>query len=173
MYFTDEMRYGLISNFRRSWSRKGERATLDQQMSYSNNYLFSAVAPLTGKSHHLLGFPDMDGDTVNVFLLDLKKQHPDKHVFVVWDNAPTHRPVMHRQIEGLTLIALPSYSPELNPAERFFEEIRRATANVTFENIQEQEKVIEKAILSYINDEEKLKQLVGYKWINEQCGRVN
>ena len=67
------------------------------QMSYSNNYLFSAVAPLTGKSHHLLGFPDMDGDTVNVFLLDLKKQHPDKHVFVVWDNAPTHRPVMHRQ----------------------------------------------------------------------------
>lgn len=167
------MRYGLISNFRRSWSKKGERASLDQQMSYSNNYLFSAVSPLTGKSHHLLGFPDMDGDTVNVFLLDLKKQHPDKHVYVVWDNAPTHRPVMHKQIGGLTLISLPSYSPELNPTERFFEEIRRATANETFENIQEQEKVIEKILLSYINDEQKLKQLVGYEWIREQCGRVN
>jgi transposase len=173
LYFSDEMRYGLISNFRRSWSKKGERASLDQQMTYTNSYLFSAVAPLSGKSHHLLGFPDMNGDTVNVFLLDLKKQHPDKQVYVVWDNAPTHRPVIHRKIPGLTLIQLPSYSPELNPAERFFEEIRRATACETFENIQEQEKVIEEVLLSYINDEQKLKQLVGYEWIREQCGRVS
>jgi transposase len=167
------MRYGLISNFRRSWSKKGERSSLDQQMSYDNKYLLSAVDPLEGKSHHLLGFPDMNGDTVNAFLLDLKKKHLDKHVYVVWDNAPTHRPLIHRQIEGLTVIQLPPYSPELNPAERFFEEIRRATACKTFESIEEQEKVIEKALLSYIDDESKLKQLVGYKWIVEQYGRVS
>ena len=167
------MRYGLISNFRRSWSKKGERASLDQQMSYDNSYLFSAVAPLSGKSHHLLGFPDMDSDTVYEFLNSLKNEHPDKHVYVVWDNAPTHRPQILRQIKGLTLIQLPSYSPELNPAERFFEEIRKVTANETFENIQAQEQVIEEALLSYINDEQKLKQLVGYDWIREQCGLVN
>jgi transposase len=167
------MRYGLISNFRRSWSKKGARASLDQQMCYTNSYLFSAVAPLSGGSHHLIGFPDMNSDIVNRFLVDLKKQHPDKHVYVVWDNAPTHRPLIHRQIEGLTLIQLPSYSPELNPAERFFEEIRRATACQTFENMEEQEKVIEETLLSYINDEAKLKQLVGYGWIIEQCGMVS
>jgi transposase len=167
------MRYGLISNFRRSWSKKGERASLDQQMSYTNRYLFSAVSPLSGKSHHLLGFPDMDSDTVYEFLTSLKKEHPDKEVYVVWDNAPTHRPQGLKQIKGLTLIQLPSYSPELNPAERFFEEIRRVTANETFENIKAQEKVIEEALLSYIKDEQKLKQLVGYDWIREQCGGVN
>ena len=167
------MRYGLISNFRRSWSKKGERTSLDQQMNYVNSYLFSGVAPLSGKSFHLLGFPDMNSDTVNVFLVALKKEHPDKHVYVVWDRAPTHRPIIHRQIEGLTVISLPAYSPELNPAERFFEEIRRATANQTFENIKEQEKLIEETLLLWINDEQKLKSLVGYSWIQEQCGKVN
>lgn len=167
------MRYGLISNFRRSWSKIGARASLDQQMTYENKYLFSAVSPRSGKSFHLLGFPDMDSDTVLVFLTELKKEHPDKHVYVVWDNAPTHRPLILRQIPGLTVIFLPPYSPELNPAERFFEEMRRATADKTFENLAEQEKAIEKAILGWMEDETRLKGLVGYGWILEQCGRVN
>ena len=88
------MRYGLISNFRRSWSLVGERAVLPQQMTYENKYLFSAVNPLSGKSFHLLGFPDMNSDIVHVFLTQLKAQHPNQHVFVVWDNAPTHKPVI-------------------------------------------------------------------------------
>jgi transposase len=167
------MRYGLISNFRRSWSKKGIRASLDQQMSYVNKYLFSAVNPLSGKNFHLLGFPDMDGDTVYVFLTELKKEHPDKHVYVVWDNAPTHRPAIHRTIEGLTLIQLPSYSPELNPAERFFEEMRKVTANETFTSIVEQEKALEEALVTYIEDESAIKQLCGYGWILEQCGVVS
>jgi hypothetical protein len=43
-YFSDEMRYGLISNFRRSWSRVGERTILDSQQAFDNRYLFTAVA---------------------------------------------------------------------------------------------------------------------------------
>jgi len=167
------MRYGLISNFRRSWSKIGERASLDQQMTYENKYLFSAVSPRNGKSFHLIGFPDMDSDTVLVFLKELKKEHPDEHVYVVWDNAPTHRPQLMKQIPGLTVIFLPSYSPELNPAERFFEEMRRATADRIFENLAEQEKVIEEAIREWTSNEARLLGLVGYGWIREQCGRVS
>jgi hypothetical protein len=40
------MRYGLISNFRRSWSKIGERTMIDKQQSFENRYLFSAVAPI-------------------------------------------------------------------------------------------------------------------------------
>ena len=43
---------------------------------------------------------------------------------LVWDRAPSHRDADARAI-GLPLIELPPYSPELNPAERLFEEIRR------------------------------------------------
>ena len=43
---------------------------------------------------------------------------------VVWDGAPSHRDKLMGQL-GFGRISLPAYSPELNPAERVFEEVRR------------------------------------------------
>ena len=124
LFFSDEMRYGLISNFRRSWSKVGERTLIDSQQSFDNRYLFSAVAPLSGKSFHLTGIDGFDSEAAHTFLLELKKEYPDTLVIVVWDNAPCHRPLVHREIDGLIVLFLPPYSPQLNPCERFFEELR-------------------------------------------------
>lgn len=71
----------------------------------------------------------MNSDIMKIFLLELKKQHPNQEVVVVLDNAPCHRRKDLHDIEGLTLVNLPPYSPELNPVERYFEEIRRGAAN--------------------------------------------
>lgn len=167
------MRYGLISNFRRSWSKVGERTVVDSQQSYENRYLFSAVAPLSGQSFHLSGIDGFDTEAAHAFLLELKKQHPDKMVVVVWDNAPCHRPLAHRQIPGLIVLFLPPYAPELNPAERFFEELRKATANTIFKTIEEQEAAIEHRLNTLASDIDGMKRLLGYSWIREQCGMVN
>ena len=160
------MRYGFMSNFRRSWSEIGKRAVLPQQQAFINSYLYSAVAPVTGKSFHLMNLADMDTDTEKVFLTELKKQHPDEPVVVIIDNAPCHRPKILHKIPGLSLIYLPSYSPELNPTERFFEELRRSTANKIFTTMEELEKRLTDAINSWTPD--KLKQLCGYDWILAQ-----
>lgn len=173
LFFSDEMRYGLISNFRRSWSRVGARTIQDSQQSFDNRYLFSAVAPLSGKSFHLMGIDGFDSEAAHIFLLELKKEHPDTLVIVVWDNAPCHRPKVHREIPGMIVLFLPPYSPQLNPAERFFEELRRATADSIFKTIEEQEKIIEKAINMWADNIDGMKQLLGYEWILRQCGRVN
>ncbi|MBU1246706.1 transposase [Patescibacteria group bacterium] len=117
--------------------------------------------------------PAMDSEGTLVFLQEFKKQHPDEHVVVVWDNAPCHRRKDMSKIEGLTLIHLPSYSPELNPAERFFEEIRRETTNRVFESIEKQEDLITKAIKKWGDDTKRLKQLIGYEWIKRQWEVVN
>ena len=172
LFFADEMRYGLISNFRRSWSKVGERTVIDSQQSFDNRYLFSAVSPLSGDSFHLSGIDGFDSAAAHVFLLELKKQHPDKMVIVVWDNAPCHRPMIHREIPGLIVLFLPPYSPELNPAERFFEELRKATANQIFKTIDEQEKAIETRLNELADDNNKMKQLLGYEWILKQCSVV-
>lgn len=155
------MRYGLISNFRRSWSKVGERTIIDSQQSFENRYLFSAVAPLSG----IDGF---DTEAAHAFLLELKKHHADKLVIVVWDNAPCHKPKIHREIPGLIVLFLPPYSPELNPAERFFEELRKATANHIFTSIEEQETVMEKKLNALADDTDAMKQLLGYAWIKRQ-----
>lgn len=167
------MRYGLISNYRRSWSRVGARTVIDSQQSFDNRYLFSAVSPITGDSFHLMSIEGFDSDAAYVFLTELKKQHRNETVVLVWDNAPCHRPKIHREIEGLIILFLPPYSPELNPTERFFEELRKATANQIFETIEVQEMAIEQKLKELTNDTDAMKQLLGYDWILKQCGVVN
>lgn len=173
LYFADEMRYGLISNFRRSWSKVGERTVIDSQQSFDNRYLFSAVSPLSGDSFHLTSIEGFDSIAAHSFLLELKKKHQDTLTIVVWDNAPCHRPKIHREIPGLIVLFLPPYSPELNPAERFFEELRKSTANQIFETIAEQERAIETRLNQLADNTAGMKQLLGYDWILKQCERVN
>lgn len=167
------MRYGLISNYRRSWSLVGERTIIDNQQAFSNRYLFSAVSPLTGKSFHLMGFEENTSATVALFLDELEKYYPDQHLVIVYDNAPSHRPKIVRQRARITGIFLPPYSPELNPAERFFEEIRKATANQIFKTIDDQEDTIAEAVKTLSADADGMKQLLGYEWINKQWEVVN
>lgn len=150
----------------------GERTVIDNQQSFANRYLFSAVSPLSGDSFHLTSIAGFDSFAAHSFLLELKKKHQDTLTIVVWDNAPCHRPKIHREIEGLIVLFLPPYSPELNPTERFFEELRKATANQIFKTIAEQEVVIERKLNELCDDINGMKRLLGYGWILEQCGGV-
>ncbi len=108
-----------------------------------------------------------------LFFDALEKAYPNKHIIMVYDNAPSHRPKILRERKNITCIFLPPYSPELNPAERFFGEVRKATANTIFENLNEQEKVIEEAVKTLSLNENKMKQLLGYEWIKRQWEEVS
>lgn len=168
----DEMRYGLMSNYRRSWSRIGKRTEWKNQQEFANGYLYSAAAPISGDSFHLIGFKDANSLNTKIFLEKLKEAHPKRHLIVILDNAPFHKLKILRLMEGLTLIFLPPYSPQLNPAERFFEELRKATANQIFDTLEAHEKKIEEKVIEYGNDAKALKGLAGYDWIKKQYERV-
>lgn len=165
------MRYGLMSNFRRSWSKIGIRSILPQKTGYENSYLFTAIEPLTGKNFSLLSLDEMSTETELIFLKELKKLHPNQSVCVIMDNAPCHKPKILHLLEGLSIIYLPPYSPELNPVERYFEEMRRATANQIFTTIDDLEKRLTNTINSW--SDEMVKNLTCFEWIKEQLGVVN
>lgn len=165
------MRYGMMSNFRRSWSKVGKRAILPQKQAFTNSYLFTAINPINGDSFHLLGLDEMSTETEYIFLTELKRQHLYEHVVVVIDNAPCHKPKILHNIDGLTVVYLPPYSPELNPVERFFEEMRRSTANELFTTLNDIENRITDAINSWSKEE--LIDLCCYDWIKKQWEEVN
>lgn len=167
------MRYGLISNYKRSWSPVGVRTTIDNQQAFSNRYLFSAVSPITGGSFHLTGFEENSSAMVNIFFNEMEKKFEGKHIVVVFDNAPSHRPKIIHQKKNITCIFLPPYSPELNPAERFFEEIRKSTANQIFESIDAQEEVISQKVKDMSEKAAGMKRLLGYEWIKRQWKGVS
>lgn len=166
--FADEMRYGLMSNLRRSWSKVGERTVVQNQQEYSNRYLYSAIDPINGDSFHLLGFDDTTTQQSDIFLDQLKQRFIDNHILVIWDNAPFHKPKLLQRYH-MSIVFLPSYSPQLNPVERLFGEIRKVTANRIFiDGIESQEKLIEQEIIKWMNNKTKTKQLCAYEWIKEQ-----
>lgn len=164
----DEMRFGLISNYRRSWSLIGKRTVVANQQEYANRYLYSAIDPLTGENFHIIGFDDVNAGITKLFLEALREQYKEYHILLVWDNAPFHRKKELHEIKGLTTLYLPSYSPELNPVERFYGEIRKSTANRVFQNIQIQETIIDKEVAIWMADQDRVKQLCGYEWIIKQ-----
>ena len=105
---------------------------------------------------------------VSIFFDELEKKFKGKHIVIVFDNAPSHRPKIIHERENLTCIFLPPYSPELNPTERFFEEIRKSTANQIFKSIDIQEEVISQKVKDVSADAEGMKLLAGYEWIKNQ-----
>jgi len=60
---------------------------------------------------------------------------------------------------------IPPYSPELNPQERRFEDIKKFLKNKIFKTIQDLEKKVEEILFSYTN--EQIKSLVSYNYITK------
>jgi len=162
------MRYGLMSNTRRSWSKKGKRTVYQNQQEFSNRYLYTAVDPISGETFHLMDFEDASTNQTDTFLLALQEKFPDDHLIIVWDRAPFHRSQALKR-KHMTLISLPSYSPQLNPVERYFGEMRKVTANQIFrEGMESLSKIVENGILALSKNLEAIKTLTGYSWILEQ-----
>lgn len=172
LFFVDEMRYGLMSNFRRSWSLIGQRAVLPQQQAFLSRYLYSAIDPITGESFHIMDFDRVNTLTTQLFLSELQKMFPEYHLIIVWDNAGFHKSKTLEH-EDRTLCFLPSYSPQLNPVERFFEECRKITANLIFpEGIDQLSDILEKGIVELAKDMQTIQRLCGYDWIREQYNSI-
>jgi transposase len=66
--------------------------------------------------------------------------------------------------ERVSLLELPAYSPELDPAERWFQEFRRELSNRTFESVALMQEALSRTLLPYWKDPALLKRLTGYPW---------
>ncbi|CCF83933.1 transposase [Nitrolancea hollandica Lb] len=61
-------------------------------------------------------------------------------------------------------LALPPYSPELNPAERIFEHLRAHLANRLFADLTELEDAVIQHLEGFWAEPSVLRQLTGYGW---------
>ena len=101
---------------------------------------------------------------MEIFLKELSKSYPDHHLLVVLDGAPSHRSEKIDHPENVSLLELPAYSPELDPAERWFQEFRRKLSNRTFESVALLQEALTRALVPYRKNRALLKRLTGYSW---------
>ena len=170
--FCDEMRYGLISNHRRGWSKRGkQRPLIPYGMDYEFGYIYIGIDIESWQLESLL-LPDADSLTTKVFIDYLREEYGNEEVIVIWDGAGFHRSWEVKGIEGVRFVRLPAYSPELNPVERLIEELRKSTANKVFNNLGEVEEVLIEALKEYIHNREKVESLCGFSWIKKQMEEI-
>jgi len=131
--------------------------------SYKWTYLYAAVDPTTGENFCLY-LPGLDDGCLEIFLKELSKSYPEHHLLVVLDGAPSHRSEQIEHPENVSLLRLLPYSPELDPAERWFQEFRRKLSNRTFETVALLQEALTQTLEPYWENPGLLKRLTGYSW---------
>jgi len=124
IWFQDEARIGQKNGQVRIWARKGTRPRLPADQRYGNTYLFGAICPQRGTGAALV-LPKANTEAMQMHLEEISKQVAHKaHAVVLMDRAGWHSTGKLIVPRNLTIILLPSKSPELNPVENIWQYLR-------------------------------------------------
>ncbi len=148
---------------------KGVPPVGTMNIGYEYGYLYAAVNPLSGKAFGLI-LPSMTVESMTVFVEQFRRWlksngEVEAETMLVLDGAGAHRSerVSYGKVEKQLL---PPYSPELNPVERFFQEIRRELKNQVYEGYEEVEQAVEEIFKRYLAKPEAVKKLTNFHWLH-------
>lgn len=119
----DEGRFGRICHPKRCWAPPGIRPRSPRQIVREYTYVYAAVAPAEGKMTSLI-LPMADTAMMNLFLEHVGKTFMDYFIVMQVDQAGWHQAKALKVPENIRLIPQPPYSPEVNPVEHLWEELR-------------------------------------------------
>ena len=136
VFASDEVRIELEALTRRAWLTRGEPTVVKVNRTREAQ---SFIGFLNQKSFacetYRMAWQDQE-EVLKAFGAFLK-QHPQKKLCIIWDNAPFHRGSEIKKalakgglLERIHLIAMPPYAPDENPIEHVWKDAKGATANV-------------------------------------------
>ena len=124
MWFQDEARIGQKNGLVRQWARRGTRPRQPADQRYQNAYLFGAICPARGVGA-ALAMPFANTQAMQAHLDEIGRTVArGAHAVLLLDRAGWHTTEKLTIPNNLTLILLPSRSPELNPVENIWQFLR-------------------------------------------------
>jgi hypothetical protein len=125
VWFQDEARVGQQGTLTRVWARRGTRPRAPRDRRYAWAYLFGAVCPERAIGAGLV-LPHVDTEAMGLHLAEIGRHvAAGAHALVVLDGAGWHGAGDLTVPDNLTLLPLPSRSPELNPVENVWQYLRQ------------------------------------------------
>lgn len=105
-----------------------------------------------------------DTESMNFFLEKLSEQYTDDYILLICDGAAWHKSTELIIPENIELFFIPPYTPEMNPIEQIWKEIRkRGFQNEVFDSL---EAVIDRLCFTIKNlPATVIKSITGRKWI--------
>jgi len=164
LMFQDEARFGRINDPRRCWAPKGCRPAVGMQIVREYTYAFAAVSPHDGTLDSLV-LPIVTAEAMSIFLEEVARRHPEEFILMFLDGAGWHRATDLAVPGNMRLEALP-YSPQLNPVEHIWDEIREKWfANEVFNSLDAVEDRLVEALVALENDQDLVASTTGFNWI--------
>lgn len=161
--FQDEAGFGRINKPKYCWCFPRLRPTVPCHHIREYRYAFGAVEPLTGENFFLV-MPYCNTACMNVFLKELSKAYVQDAIILVCDKASFHTTKALTVPQNVRLVFLPPATPEMNPIEQIWKEIRkRGFRNEIFLTLERVVDRLCKTICSLTN--ETIRSITAREWI--------
>jgi putative transposase len=140
-FYADEFNVSWQPTLRSMWSPVNQQVMIPTPGKPNKHYGIGAVNYHTGETFVIFRKRKKREQIAELVSL-LLKRHPDKMIFIAWDNVHTHKygiiqKMASQYAERLKLLYLPTYSPWLNPIEMLWRHYRREVTHCElFESVE-------------------------------------
>jgi len=132
-------------------------------------YAYAAVSVADGDLDTLI-LPHVNGDCMQLFLDEVATRHPQDRIVMVLDGAGWHQSQALTPATNLRLLTLPPYSPELNPVEHLWDDLReKSFHNRIFDSIDALELHLESSLRAMELDHPRVRSIVAGHTIHIEC----
>jgi len=113
-----------------------------------------------------LVLPYANTDCMNIFLQEVADRFPEDYIVMVMDRAAWHTSKTLKVPENIEIFPLLPYSPELNPTEHIWDEVReKGFLNEAFNSMTAVEIRLCKTLQALETNEVRVKSITGWDWI--------
>ena len=142
------------------------RPAVPAQVVRESMYVFAAFAPALGQLVSLV-LPTANTAAMNLFLEHLSQTLADYFIVMQVDQAGWHRSKELLVPANIRLIEQPAYSPEVNPVEHLWEELReKYLHNRLFSSLDLLVEVLCQALNELTDDKERLTSMMSFPHLN-------
>ena len=162
----DEGCFGRISRAKGCWAPPGVRPHAPSQVVREYTYVYAAVAPQAGVLTSLI-LPEASTEMMNLFLEHLSLTYSKYFIVMQVDGAGWHRSQELVIPANIRLIQQPPYSPEVNPVEHIWDELReKYFHNRIFPSLEPLIDVLCQGLNDLADDTKRLRSLTGFPHLN-------
>lgn len=166
IFAADEGRFGRITSLGYAWAEKGVRPTVKSQIVREYIYAYSAVCPATGESSSLI-LPYTNVECMNIFLWNLSEEFKENFIVLQLDGAGSHKACNLKIPGNIGIIYQPPFSPELNPVEHIWDEIKeKSFKNKIFGSLDQVIYKLADAINTLTENKNKLISMCNFPFYN-------
>jgi transposase len=165
LMFQDEARFGRMSDPNFCWAPAPLRPVVNLALVREFKYEYAAVSPWDGALDYMTA-DKMNTQNMSSFLKQISEAHPNEFNVMVLDGASSHKSKELNVPQNVSLVFLPPYSPELNPAEQIWNQLRKNYfANKVFDSLEAATRQAEHGLSKMAANLSAMTSLTNWTWI--------